>query len=107
MKLSSLTRVSAALALALGAQSMLNAPVQAAPAVMSAAAPTATVQFRVFLPLRNQTELDGLIAELHDPKSANYQKWLEPADFLKRFGPSESDLETLKRSMTSDRKSVV
>jgi subtilase family serine protease len=101
MNISSLTRVSAALALALGAQSMLNAPVQAAPAVMSAAAPTATVQFRVFLPLRNQVELEGLIAELHDPKSADYQKWLEPADFMKRFGPSESDLATLKQSMTS------
>ena len=100
MKIASFTGFGAALALALGAQSMLGAPAHAAP-VMSAAAPSATVQFRVFLPLRNQDQLDDLIAQLHDSKSANYQQWLQPADFLKRFGPTAEDLATLKQSMAA------
>ena len=101
MKVTSFTGVSVALALALGTQSVLTAAVHAAPAAVNAAAPSATVQFRVFLPLRNQNELDDLITQLHDPKSANYQQWLQPADFVKRFGPSAEDLETLKQSMTA------
>jgi len=95
--------VSISLALVLGAPPAMTAPrtgVQA-PAVVQAASPTDTVQFSVFLPLRHRQELDALLADLHDSKSANYQHWLEPSEFLSRFGPSAADLASVKQSLTA------
>jgi subtilase family serine protease len=93
------------LTLALGSYAALSAPnmggVQAAPAVTQAASPAATVAFSVYLPLRNQPELESLLAELHDQNSSKYQKWLQPSDFLQRFGPSAADLASLRTSLTS------
>jgi len=93
------------LTLALGSYAALSAPnmggVQAAPAVMQAASPAATVAFSVYLPLRNQPELESLLAELHDQSSSKYQQWLQPSDFLQRFGPSAADLAALRTSLAS------
>lgn len=93
------------LTLALGSYAALSAPniggVQAAPAVTQAASPAATVAFSVYLPLRNQPELESLLAELHDQNSSKYQKWLQPSDFLQRFGPSAADLAALRTSLTA------
>ena len=102
MRFTSLMGVSMSLTLALCAQQGMTAPrtgVQAPD--IQAASPTDTVEFTVFLPLRNQRELDALLADLHDSKSANYQHWLEPSDFLKRFGPSSADLAAVKQSLTA------
>jgi len=103
MRIASFMGVSMSLAFALSTQPAMTAPssnVQAATSVQ-AASPTDTVEFTVFLPLRHQQELDALIADLHDSKSANYQRWLEPADFLKRFGPSSADLASVKESLAA------
>jgi subtilase family serine protease len=93
------------LTLALGSYAALSAPniggVQAAPAVTQTASAAATVAFSVYLPLRNQPELESLLAELHDQSSSKYQKWLQPSDFLQRFGPSAADLAALRTSLTS------
>src|ERR1700761_2372041 len=92
------------LTLAMGSYAALAAPNAggaSALASVQAAAPTAAVTFSVYLPLRNQSELDGLIAQLHDKSSSKYQQWLQPADFLQRFGPSAKDLAALRASLTS------
>jgi subtilase family serine protease len=93
------------LTLALGSYAALSAPnmegVQAAPAVMQAASPAATVAFSVYLPLRNQAELESLLSQLHDQNSSKYQQWLQPSDFLQRFGPTAADLAALRTSLTS------
>jgi subtilase family serine protease len=93
------------LTLALGSYAALSAPnmegVQAAPAVTQAASPSATVAFSVYLPLRNQSELEGLLTQLHDQNSSKYQQWLQPSDFLQRFGPTAADLAALRTSLTS------
>jgi len=47
----------------------------------------------ISLPLRNQTELDGLLGELTDPGSTNYHQWLTPEQFSQRFGPTEEDYQ--------------
>jgi len=47
----------------------------------------------ISLPLRNQTELDGLLGELTDPGSTNYHQWLTPEQFRQRFGPTEEDYQ--------------
>jgi len=93
------------LTLALGSYAALSAPnmagMQAAPAVTQAASPSATVTFSVYLPLRNQSELEGLLTQLHDQNSSKYQQWLQPSDFLQRFGPTAADLAALRTSLTS------
>ena len=93
------------LTLALGSYAALSAPgiggAQAAPAVTQAASPAATVTFSVYLPLRNQAQLESLLAQLHDQSSSKYQQWLQPSDFLQRFGPSAADLAALRTSLTS------
>jgi subtilase family serine protease len=103
MRITSLLGAGMSLALVLSAQPAMTAPstgVQA-PAIVQAASPTDSVEFTVFLPLRHQQELDALLADLHDSKSANYQHWLEPSDFLSRFGPSTADLASVKESLTA------
>lgn len=93
------------LTLALSSYAALSAPnmggAPAAPAVMQVASPAATVVFSVYLPLRNQSELESLLAELHDQSSPKYQQWLQPSDFLQRFGPSAADLAALHTALTS------
>jgi subtilase family serine protease len=105
MKTNSLVRAGVSLALGLGAYTAAAAPqlggAAAAPAVVQAASPTAMVQFSVYLPLRHQDELETLLAELHDKNSSKYQQWLQPSDFMQRFGPSAADLAALKTSMTA------
>lgn len=50
------------------------------------------VHFQVVLPFRNQSQLDALLAAQQDPKSAQYHKWLTPAQFNAQFGPTSADL---------------
>ncbi len=103
MRIVGLMGASMVLTLALSAESARTAPSTgvAASTTVEAASPADTVEFTVFLPLRHQQELDALLVDLHDSKSANYQHWLEPSDFLNRFGPSSADLATVKQSMTA------
>src|ERR1041385_4255814 len=39
-----------------------------------------------------QTQLQQLLAEQEDPKSPNYHKWLTPAEFGAKFGPTDQDI---------------
>lgn len=66
-----------------------------------AASPSDMVELHVYLPLRNQTQLDNLLKQQHDPKSPQYKKWISPSDFLKRFGPASSDLSRVRSSLKS------
>lgn len=104
MKTNSLVRAAVALALGLGSYTVASAPhpggAGAAPQVQ-AASPAETVEFTVYLPLRHTEQLDSLLASLHDPKSPQYQQWLQPSDFLKRFGPSASDLAAASAYLTA------
>lgn len=42
-----------------------------------------------------EAELEQLLADQQNPKSAQYHHWLTPAEFGRRFGPSQNDLATL------------
>lgn len=59
------------------------------------------VEFNIYLPLRNTEELDRLIEAQHTPGSAQYHKWLTPAEFRSRFGPSQEDTATVADIMKS------
>ena len=45
-----------------------------------------TVQFSVYFPLANSSQLDQLIANLNTQGSPNYQQWLTPQEFRQQFG---------------------
>lgn len=59
------------------------------------------VEFNIYLPLRNTDELDQLIEAQHTPGSGQYHKWLTPAEFRSRFGPSQEDTATVADIMKS------
>ena len=49
------------------------------------------LSFSIVLPLRNQAELDQLLARLYDPSSPDYRKFLSVTEFADRFGPTAQD----------------
>jgi subtilase family serine protease len=94
------------LSLAVAGEYAITAPrvgANQAPALaqLQAASPSQTVEFSVYLPLRHEAQLDALLSQLHDPKSAKYQQWLTPADFLQRFGPTEADLAKVRAALAA------
>jgi subtilase family serine protease len=66
---------------------------------VSAAPPGQLVQFSVYLPLQNSSQLDQLISGLHTKGSPNYQQWLTPQQFRQRFGASPSALAQVQSEM--------
>src|SRR5215813_9178513 len=48
-----------------------------------------------------ETALQRLLSEQQDPKSPNFHAWLTPQQFGQQFGPTESDLQTLKNWLSS------
>ena len=47
------------------------------------------------LPLRNREALTNLLAEIYNPASANYHRYLTPEQFAQRFGPTEADYQAV------------
>ncbi len=105
MRSKHLMGASLVLALALVSESAVTAPrpggAPATTSALQAAAATDTVEFTVYLPLRHPEQLEALLADLHDTKSPNYQQWLQPAEFLKRFGPTATDLASVRTALTA------
>ncbi|HUA63163.1 MAG TPA: protease pro-enzyme activation domain-containing protein [Verrucomicrobiae bacterium] len=48
-----------------------------------------------------ETALDNLIADLHNPSSPSYHQWLTPAEFGRSFGPSQEDVAKLESWLQS------
>jgi hypothetical protein len=57
---------------------------------------TSQLWLAIGLPLRNQAGLDELLQQLYDPASPNFRKYLTPAEFTARFGPTEVDYALVK-----------
>jgi len=66
---------------------------------VNAAPPNQVVQFSVYLPLQNSSQLDQLISSLHTKGSANYQKWITPQQFRQKFGASSSAMAQVQSKM--------
>src|SRR5438105_14951575 len=47
------------------------------------------------LPVHKQDELKQFLADLYDPASTNYRKYLTPEQFTERFGPSQQEYEAI------------
>jgi subtilase family serine protease len=69
----------------------LGAPVAAEP----------VIQFNIYLPVRDRAAVDTLIAELQTPGSPAYHKWLTPAQFNERFGPSPSLVSAITHELAA------
>ena len=62
---------------------------------MSRLPATNRLNLAIGLPLRNQAALDKLLAEIYDPASTNYHRYLTPEQFTAQFGPTEQDYQSL------------
>jgi len=51
------------------------------------------LQLAISLPLRNQTKLDALLKEIHDPTSPNYHRYLSSSQFTEQFGPTQGQYQ--------------
>ncbi len=64
--------------------------------------PAATpIMLGISLPLQNPTGAQALLAELYDPTSDQYGKFLQPADFGNQFGASAGDYAAVVNYMTA------
>ena len=51
------------------------------------------LQLSLNLPVRNQDQLDDFLAQLQDPSSPNFHKYLSVAEYTDRFGPTQADYD--------------
>ena len=69
------------------------------------AAPDSMPLTRIHLLLKRsdaqETALKQYISDAHTPGSANYHKWLTPAQFGQQFGPSDQDIATVESWLSS------
>ncbi|MGH7992357.1 MAG: S53 family peptidase, partial [Limisphaerales bacterium] len=56
---------------------------------------THQLSLAIDLPLQNQAALGQLLRQLYDPRSTNFHKFLTPAEFTARFGPTEQDYQAV------------
>ena len=75
-----------------------NVPPAVSGLVPTGPLPTSTnLLLAIGLPLQNEAALDELLSQLYDPQSTNYHKYLTPAEFTARFGPTETDYAAVKK----------
>lgn len=83
-----------------------NHPDEAAELTTSEMAADRQLRITIALALRNRDQLEELIAEQQDPSSPQYHRWLTPAEFSDRFGPTADDRAAVEEWLTSSGLSV-
>ena len=78
-----------------------SAPPAGATPGAQAVAPSATVDFEVFLPLRDPVGLASLVAAQQIPGSASYHHWLTPAQVAARFGPTPASVARVRATLAT------
>jgi hypothetical protein len=58
---------------------------------LGALADTNRLRLALGLPLRHQAELAALLRDIYDPAGTNFHRYLSPAQFAARFGPTAED----------------
>jgi subtilase family serine protease len=54
-----------------------------------------SVKLAVVLRARNQIALDDFLKRVQDPQDAEFHKFLSPAQFAERFGPTDADVKSV------------
>src|SRR5580698_24501 len=57
--------------------------------------PDRTLKLAIMLPLRNQSALNTLLSDLHNPQSPSYLRYLSVAEFTEQFGPTQADVDAV------------
>jgi len=89
-----------ALALAAAAPALAARPIEQG-ATVQAVAPTASVDFEIYLPLRDKAGLDSLLKAQQTPGGPQYHVWLTPAQFGARFGPTPDSVARAQAAATA------
>jgi subtilase family serine protease len=98
-----LSAVALLLSFALPTQSLFAAE----KAVLQGRTPaTQTVAFNIYLPLQNRSQIEPLLAGLHDSTSPTYQQWLTPAQFLARFGVTDAQASAIVTELSAQHLTV-
>ena len=63
---------------------------------------TNELRLAIGLPLRDPAGLKSFLADVYDPTSPNYRKFLTPDELADRFGPSEADYVAIKNFARSN-----
>jgi subtilase family serine protease len=66
-----------------------------------------TMQLDIVLPIRDQAGLDAFLSEVNDPTSFSYRRFLTPAEFTARFGPTQQDYDAVLNFAKSNGLTVV
>jgi len=66
------------------------------------ASPNTSLEMQIRFALRNKRGLEKLLADQQNPASANYHKWLTRDEFVKRFGPSPAQVNSVADWLTSE-----
>lgn len=93
MRLSWLAGAASAIALTTGSASAIAAT------TFTPVAATQPVQFTVYLPLQNQTQMKALLQAQQTKGSPNYHKWLTPAQVAAQFGPTPAAMAQAKAAL--------
>ncbi len=64
--------------------------------------PSKMLNLDIRFALRNRAEMDRLMAEQMRPGSPNYQKWITPEEFSRRFGPTTEDFDAVQKWLTDN-----
>jgi subtilase family serine protease len=86
-------------ALAVAATMASSTLAETLPSNAALATPSKAVDFRVVLPLRNKNELQRLLAAQQTPGAPEYQKWLTPAQFAAKFGPTPQSIAKVQAAL--------
>ncbi len=66
-----------------------------------------TMQLDLVLPVRDQAGLDAFLSDVYDPASFSYRRFLTPAEFTARFGPTQQDYDAVLNFAKSNGLTVV
>jgi kumamolisin len=59
-----------------------------------------TMNLDVVLPVRDQAGLEAFVAAVSNPASPSFRQYLTPAQFTAKFGPTQSDYDTVVRYLS-------
>jgi pseudomonalisin len=57
--------------------------------------PAMRLSMEIRFAVRNQAELNQLLAEQQNPSSPNFHQWLKPGEYEQRFGPRQADIDAV------------
>jgi len=107
MLLTTLAGTAAANAAGSGRHSLGGAPSWATPGHRQGSLPGGQrIPFRVVVKNSHQASIDAFIKDVTDPKSRDYGKYLTPAQYDKRFGPTAADLSAVEAFLKDEGISV-